>query len=209
MSITAVPIPPTPRAILYLLWAGIIAAVAGGIALASFQAVDPSTALLSANRRDAGVVETASGLQYKVLRPGTGDATPSDADIVLVMYEGKLPDGSTFDKSQEPATFSPRQVVPGFGEAVKLMKKGAKYRFWIKPSLGYGAPRPEGAPPLEGKALELSKNVLIFDVDLIDFLPETVLRERMQQMQMQQQLQGGGAGAPGAGAPGAGAQPPR
>lgn len=199
MSTTAVPIPPTPRGILYLLWAGIIAAIAGGIALASFQEGDPSTRLLSANRRDAGVVETASGLQYKVLRPGTGEATPTDADIVLVMYEGKLPDGSTFDKSQEPATFSPRQVVPGFGEAVKLMKKGAKYRFWIKPALGYGAPRPAGAPPLEGKALELSKNVLIFDVDLIDFLPETVLRERMQQMQ---QLQGGaGAGAPGAGAP--------
>lgn len=196
MSVTAVPIQPTSRGVLYLLWFGIMAAVAAGVALAALAPGDPGEALLARNRHEAGVVETASGLQYKVLQPGAGTTTPTDNDIVLLNYEGTLPDGSVFDKSTQPVTFSPREVVPGFGEAVKLMKKGARYRFWIKPALGYGAPRPEGAPPLEGKAAELATKVLIFDVTLIDFLPEEVLRARMQQQQLQQLQQQGGAGAP-------------
>ena len=81
-------------------------------------------------------------------------------------------------------------VVPGFSEAMKLMPKGAKHRIWIKPELGYGGPRPAGAPPLEGKAAELAKQVLTFDVEMIDFLPEAVVRQ-MQQQQMQQQMPGG------------------
>lgn len=191
MTVTAVPIPPTKRSLLYMLWAGIIAAVLGGIALAAMTVpVDPNARLLSRNRQQPGVVQTASGLQYKVLLPGTGTTTPTDRDVVLVNYEGKLPDGSTFDKSPQPTSFAPTDVVAGFGEAVKLMKKGAKYRFWIKPSLGYGAPRPAGAPPLEGKAAELARQVLIFDVEMIDFLPQEVVRQRMQQMQALQQMQG-------------------
>ena len=87
-------------------------------------------------------------------------------------------------------------VVPGFSELLKLMPKGSKYRVWIKPELGYGAPRPAGAPPLDGKAAELATKVLTFDVELLDFLPEAVIR----QMQMQQQMQGGGV--PGAAGPG-------
>lgn len=192
MTITAVPIQPTKRGVLYLLWAGVIAAVLGGIGLATLTPGDPIAGFLAKNRRAEGVIETASGLQYKVLKEGQGTITPTNADVTLIQYEGKLVDGSTFDKSVQPTPLSPRDVVPGFGEALRLMKKGAKYRFWIKPSLGYGAPRPAGAPPPEGKAAELAKQVLIFDVDLIDFLPEAVLRERLQQMQAQQG--GGGAG---------------
>lgn len=198
MTITAVPIQPTKRGALYLLWAGVIAAVLSGIALATLTPGDPIASFLAKNRGAEGVVETASGLQYKIIKAGAGSITPTNADITLIQYEGKLLDGSTFDKSQQPTPLAPRDVVPGFGEALRLMQKGAKYRFWIKPSLGYGGPRPEGAPPLEGKAAELAKQILVFDVDLIDFLPEAVLRERMQQLQAQQQLPGG---APGAGAP--------
>ncbi|MBX9881052.1 MAG: FKBP-type peptidyl-prolyl cis-trans isomerase [Sphingomonas sp.] len=201
MTVTALPIPPTKRSLLYMLWAGIIIAVLGGIALAAMTVpVDPSARFLSRNRQQPGVVQTASGLQYKVLRPGAGTTTPTDSDVVLVNYEGKLPDGSTFDRSPQPTPFAPTDVVPGFGEAVKLMKKGAKYRFWIKPTLGYGAPRPAGAPPLQGKAAELARQVLIFDVEMIDFLPQDVVRQRAEQMRALQQMQGlqeqGGAGAP-------------
>ena len=197
MTVTAVPIPPTKRGLLYLLWAGILVAVCGGIALAALTVpVDPNARLLAQNRRQPGVVQTKSGLQYKVLRPGTGSTTPTDRDVVLVNYEGKLPDGTTFDKSPQPTPFAPTDVVPGFGEAVKLMKKGAKYRFWIKPALGYGAPRPAGAPPLQGKAAELARQVLIFDVEMVEFLPQEVLQQRMMQMQQMQQMQGAGAPPP-------------
>lgn len=194
MSTTAVPIKPTNRGVLYMLWTGVAGAVLGGIGLATLTPGDPTLSFLAKNRGETGVVETASGLQYRVLTPGTGTLTPTNADVALINYEGKLLSGETFDKSQQPTPLSPKEVVPGFGEALRLMKKGARYRFWIKPTLGYGGPRPAGAPPLEGKTAELAKQVLVFDVELIDFLPETVLRERMQQLQQQQ-----GAGGPPAG----------
>ncbi|MBX9796717.1 FKBP-type peptidyl-prolyl cis-trans isomerase [Sphingomonas sp.] len=181
MSITAVPIPPTKRGVLYLLWAGIVLAVLGGVALASMGAARV----------------TASGLRYQVIRPGTGTPHPTDADIVLLNYEGRLTDGTLFDKSQQPTPMSPKQVVKGFGEALKLMSKGAKYRVWIKPELGYGD-KPAGPIP--------PNSTLVFDIEVIDFLPESVLRERMQQQMLMQQMQGGAPGAPGAPAPGA---PPR
>lgn len=205
MSTTAVPIKPTNRNVLYMLWAGILLAILGGIGLATLTPGDPALTFLAKNRRAAGVVETASGLQYKVIKPGTGTQSPTQDDVALINYEGKLLNGETFDKSAQPTPLPVKGVVPGFGEALRLMKKGASYRFWIKPSLGYGGPRPEGSPPLEGKAAELAKQVLVFDVELLDFLPESVLRARMQQMQSQ-----GPGGLPGgAGGPPPGAMPTR
>lgn len=202
-EVTAVPLQPTKRSGLILIWAGVIAAILAAFALAWMAPGNPVGDLLARNKRQPGVVETASGLQYLVLAPGAG-AKPTDTDIALVNYEGKLPDGSTFDKSQQPTPMAVTGVVPGFSEALKLMPKGAKYRIWIKPELGYGAPRPAGAPPLEGPAVELAKQVLIFDLELVDFLPEeTVRRLQMQQRMMQQQ------GAAGAGAPPPGAAPGR
>ena len=159
---------------------------------------DPAVVFLKKNRSgDKAVVETPSGLQYKVLTPGKGGPKPTDADIALVMYEGKLTNGTTFDKSQQPTPMKVTDVVPGFSEALKLMPKGSKYRFWIKPSLGYGD-KVTGPIP--------ANSVLVFDVEMIDFLPESVIR----QMQMQQQMQG--AMPPGAGpaptpAPAPGAAP--
>lgn len=183
-TVTAVPIPPVKRSYIVWLVIGIVAALVAATALA-FQGDD----FLTRNGRQKGVVTTASGLQYQVLSPGSG-AKPTDADVVLVNYEGKLLNGTTFDKSQQPTPFPVTGVVKGFSEGLKLMPKGAKYRFWIKPSLGYGA---ETKGPIPGNS------VLVFDVELLDFLPEAVIR----QMQMQQQM-GGAAGAAGASAvPGA------
>ena len=208
-SATAVPIKPTKRRHLTYLIVAIVSAVIAAAAVALQAPGDPTAAFLAANAKKAGVVQTASGLQYQVLDKGKGGPTPTDTDIALLTYTGTLPDGSQFDASQQPTPMPVSGVVPGFSEALKLMAKGAKYRFWIKPELGYGAPRPAGAPPLEGKAAELATQVLIFDVELLDFLPEAVVRQMQAQQQMMQQGAGGPppAGAPAPGAPGA--APPR
>ena len=172
-TVTAVPIAPVRRA--YWLWliAGLIAALIAAAALAA--------------AGNAGMKATPSGLLYKELKAGTGPH-PTDTDIALVQYEGKLADGTVFDKSQQPTPLPVAGVVPGFAEGLKLMNRGAKYRFWIKPELGYGA---------EAKGPIPANSTLQFDVELVDFLPEATVR----QLQMQQQMMRGG-GMPG-GAPGA------
>ncbi|MES2339702.1 MAG: FKBP-type peptidyl-prolyl cis-trans isomerase [Pseudomonadota bacterium] len=190
-SVTAVPIPPVKRRYVIYLVVGLLLAAAGAAALAWQAPVD----FLTRNGRQAGVVTTASGLQYKVLTPGRGEK-PTDADIALIQYVGTLPDGTVFDRSQQPTPMPVAGVVPGFSEALKLMPKGAKYRVWIKPELGYGGPRPAGAPPLDPKAAELATKVLTFDLELLDFLPESVVRQmQMQQMQQQGAMPGGAPGA--------------
>lgn len=200
-TITAVPLQPVKRGVLVYLWIGILIAIVGAFLLAR-----QGDSFLARNSRAADVVTTPSGLQYKVLQPGKGGPKPTDSDVALVNYEGKLLNGTTFDKSQQPTPMpvaaadekTGRQgVVPGFSEALKLMSKGAKYRFWIKPSLAYGN---KAAGPIP------ANSVLVFDLELLDFLPESVIRQ-MQAQQQQQQMQGG-AMPPGAGAaPGAGAVP--
>lgn len=117
-------------------------------------------AFLAENAKKAGVVTTASGLQYEVLKEGTG-AQPTATSNVTVHYEGKLINGTVFDSSvarKEPATFPLNQVIPGWTEGVQLMKEGAKYRFVIPAELGYGAQGAGTIPP---------NSTLIFDVELI------------------------------------------
>ena len=113
-------------------------------------------------------MQTASGLQYKVLVPGSGP-TPTETDVALVTYKGALTDGTVFDQSATPTPLPVAAVVPGFAEALKLMPKGAQYRVWIKPELGYGA---SGAGPIPGHA------VLVFDIAMVDFQPEQQMRYR-------------------------------
>ena len=192
-SITAVPLQPVKRSVLVYLWAGIAIAVLGALALAWMAPLDPVSSFLAKNSKAPGVIQTASGLQYEILSPGKGGVSPTDTDVALINYEGKLTDGTTFDKSQQPTPLPLRAAdakggVPGFSEGLKLMTKGAKYRFWIKPSLGYGD-KVNGPIP--------AHSVLVFDVELIDFLSESVIRR----MQMQQQLQQQQSGAPGGGLP--------
>lgn len=120
---------------------------------------DPAVAaaFLSANRRADGVVETPSGLQYRILRPGTGPR-PTRADTAMVTYVGQLTDGKVFDHATRPAALPVTGVVPGFAEALLLMQTGARYRIWIPPALAYG---PAGAGPIPGNA------VLVFDIELV------------------------------------------
>jgi hypothetical protein len=186
-TVTAVPLRPVKRSYLIYLWIGLALALVSAFALAR-QGDD----VMTRNARAKGVVTTASGLQYKVLKPGAG-AKPTDTDVALINYEGKLLDGSTFDKSQQPTPMPVSGVVPGFSEALKLMPKGAKYRVWLPAALGYGDKSPSPAIP--------ANSTLVFDIELLDFLPQEVI----QRMQQQQMMMGGGA--PG-GPAGPGGMPP-
>ncbi len=108
------------------------------------------------------VVTTPSGLRFETLRPGTG-AKPTAADQVLVTYEGHLADGTLFDASPQPTVFPVSGVVPGFAEALQLMQKGGRYRFWIPSALAYGEAGVPGAIPPNAE--------LEFIVTLIDMRP--------------------------------------
>lgn len=122
-------------------------------------------AFLAANRGEPGVITTASGLQYKVLREG-GGPRPLPTGRVRVHYHGTLLDGTVFDSSvdrNQPAEFGLREVIPGWTEGVALMPVGAKYRFWIPGALGYGTSGTPGGP--------IGPNAtLVFDVELLDVL---------------------------------------
>lgn len=180
-TVTAVPLLPVKRGYLIWLWAGIALALISAWALA--RQGDP---VLVREQRGRGVITTPSGLQYKVIKPGQpSGATPTDTDVALVNYQGRLLDGTTFDQSQRPMPMPVAGVVPGFAEALKLMHKGAKYRLWLPPKLGYGD-RANGPIP--------ANSTLVFDLEMIDFIPEAVLRQ-MQAQQMQQQ-QGASGGLP-------------
>ncbi len=119
---------------------------------------------LAENAKKDGVITTASGLQYQVLREGNGKK-PTAKDSVKCHYEGFLIDGTVFDSSVqrgEPAVFGLQQVIAGWTEGLQLMQEGGKYRFFIPYRLAYG----------EGGAGQLIPPfaTLIFDVELIEVM---------------------------------------
>ena len=118
-------------------------------------------AFLVNNAKIEGVETTTSGLQYKVLRAGTGPS-PQLSNQVTVHYHGTLIDGIVFDSSVErgdPASFAVNKVIAGWKEGVQLMSAGAKYRFFIPQALGYGDRGTETTvPPFA---------TLIFEVELL------------------------------------------
>ncbi|MEI6417719.1 MAG: FKBP-type peptidyl-prolyl cis-trans isomerase [Sphingomonadales bacterium] len=119
---------------------------------------------LTENKAKDGVVTTASGLQYKVLRPGKGPR-PGANDWVQVHYVGRLVDGTTFDSSYArgtPAVFQLGDVIPGWREGLQLMNAGARYQLVIPSALGYG---PAGQGPIPPGA------TLVFDVELLGVAP--------------------------------------
>lgn len=118
-------------------------------------------AFLASNKTKDGVKTTPSGLQYKVIKEGTGPH-PTATSTVTVHYKGTLLDGKQFDSSYDrgqPATFQLNQVIPGWTEGVQLMTAGSKYQFWIPGNLGYG---PQGSPPNIGP-----NATLVFEVELL------------------------------------------
>ena len=123
--------------------------------------LDKGKKFLAENKDKEGVETTDSGLQYKVVEEGDGPS-PSDSDSVTVHYTGKLIDGTVFDSSRkrgEPVTFPVDAVIPGWTEALQLMKQGAKYELYIPAELAYGE---------RGAGAQIGPNeTLIFDVELI------------------------------------------
>jgi FKBP-type peptidyl-prolyl cis-trans isomerase FkpA len=123
------------------------------------------TQFLSDNGKKTGVMTTASGLEYQVLKPGTGPK-PLVTDTVKVDYVGTLIDGTTFDSSierKQPAVFPLNGVIPGWAEGIQLMTVGSKYRLFIPSKLAYGE---------NGTSGRIGPNeTLIFDVDLLSIEP--------------------------------------
>ncbi len=121
-------------------------------------------AFLAKNKTKAGVKETASGLQYEVLKAGTGPK-PKATDIVKVEYVGTKVDGTKFDASADhggAATFPLNGVIPGWTEGVQLMPVGSEYKFVVPAKLAYGE---AGPGPIGPNA------TLIFDVTLVSIEP--------------------------------------
>lgn len=112
--------------------------------------------------KKAGVNKTASGLLYKIEKAGTGDS-PKATDNVKVHYKGTLTDGTVFDSSYdrgEPIEFQLNQLIPGWIEAIPMLKKGGKMEIVVPPELGYGN-RAAGKIP--------ANSTLKFDIELLDF----------------------------------------
>ncbi|OHB79331.1 MAG: hypothetical protein A2Z25_23135 [Planctomycetes bacterium RBG_16_55_9] len=120
-------------------------------------------AFLETNKTKEGVTALPSGLQYKVIKEGTG-ATPTADDKVKTHYRGTLIDGTEFDSSykrNQPAEFAVTQVIKGWTEALQLMKVGAKWELYIPANLAYGEPGRPGIPP---------NSVLIFEIELLEIV---------------------------------------
>ena len=133
-------------------------AKAGKLAIENLEA---GKKFMEENKTKEGVVTLASGLQYQVITEGTGD-TPSLESKVTTHYHGTLIDGTVFDSSvdrDQPASFPVSGVIPGWTEALQLMKVGSKWKLFIPAELAYGPNSPGGAIG--------PNSTLIFDVELI------------------------------------------
>jgi FKBP-type peptidyl-prolyl cis-trans isomerase FklB len=129
---------------------------------------------LEDNKKQAGVIETASGLQYKVVKEGKGK-TPTATDQVTVNYEGKLLNGKIFDSSfdrKKPETFGVGGVIKGWTEGLQLMKEGGSYELYVKSDLAYGD---QGNQSIPGGSL------LIFKVDLLKIEAPAADNKKQQQ----------------------------
>lgn len=173
-EVTRVPIQPIAKGSLTRLWLGIIVAIliAGGLAWAA----------------------VPHGVSVKVIEAGEG-ANPAADDVVLVNYTGKLADGTVFDEGQ--ATPLPLEgMIEGFREGAVKMQKGGKYLIEIPADKAYGDE--EKVNPMTGEVAIPAGSDLVFEIELLDFMPFEQFQQQMQAMQqmMEAQQQGGAGGAP-------------
>ena len=139
----------------------VVALAVAGVAAAQDGAAEGKK-YLEKNAKAEGVVVTESGLQYKVLKAGSGTVKPTKSDTVTVHYRGTLPNGKEFDSSYkrgEPTSFGVGQVIRGWTEALQLMRIGDTYELTIPSDLAYGA---------RGAGRDIGPNsVLVFKVELL------------------------------------------
>ena len=119
---------------------------------------------LAENAQKTDIVVTESGLQYKIIEKGTG-AHPTESDKVVVNYQIYTQDENLLVKSEENSKFALNSLVPGFIEGIKLMNVGAKYRFYVHPTLAYGMEGTDSIPP---------NSLLIFDVELKQIINDPI-----------------------------------
>ncbi|MCW8923000.1 MAG: FKBP-type peptidyl-prolyl cis-trans isomerase [Gammaproteobacteria bacterium] len=127
--------------------------------------LEAGKAFLAANAKKEGVITTASGLQYKVIKEGEGDS-PKLEDTVVTNYEGRLIDGQVFDSSykrNQPATFPVKGVIKGWTEALQMMRVGAKWQLFVPADIAYGASQ-------RGQFIK-PNSTLIFDIELLEIKP--------------------------------------
>jgi FKBP-type peptidyl-prolyl cis-trans isomerase FklB len=120
-------------------------------------------AFLAANAKKEGVKVLPSGLQYKVIKKGTGK-TPTITDKVKTNYRGTLIDGTEFDssyKKKQPGEFFVKGVIKGWTEALQLMKEGGKWQLFIPPDLAYGERGNRGIP---------GNSTIIFEIELLEIV---------------------------------------
>lgn len=156
MSVTQVPIRPIARGSLVKLWLAIAALIAGAFFLAQI-----GTEPLRGET-------TASGVVFRTIEPGDGDRIKL-VDGAFIEYEGRLPDGTVFDSTDNgPVPILPAQVIPGFSEALQMMRQGGRYSIRIPAALAYG---PAGTP--DGK---IPPNAdLLFDIHVVQVVPNAAL----------------------------------
>ena len=132
-------------------------------------AAKAGTDFLAENAKRDGVLTTASGLQYEVVKQAEG-AQPKISDTVSVHYQGTLIDGTVFDSSidrGEPVEFPVGGVIPGWVEGLQLMHVGEKYKFYIPSELAYGAQSPTPAIP--------ANSTLVFEVELLEITSQPAI----------------------------------
>ncbi len=175
-EITRVPLHPIAKGSLTKLWIGIIAVILIGAAVA-YAAVP-------------------KGVEVDTLQAGTGPH-PTEADVILVNYTGKLKNGKVFDEGKA-APLPLQGMIEGFKEGALQMQKGGKYVLTIPADKAYGAEAKSN--PQTGEVVIPANSDLVFDIDLLDFMSMQDFQARMaqmqQMMQQQQQAQGAGGAAP-------------
>lgn len=155
------------RSFLALAGAAALSACGPGKPRAASQAdIDAGKAFLATNAKAPGVTVLPSGLQYKIVRSGPADGLrPQKQDEVKVNYEGKLLSGKIFDSSYErgvPAAMPVEALIPGWIEALQLMRPGDEWILYVPPNLAYGDDGAGEIPP---------GSTLIFRIELISVLP--------------------------------------
>ena len=173
-EVTAVPLRPVSKSGIAILWIGVLLLVLGAGAWAMTLSATP-------------------GISLTTVRAGSG-AFPTNSDVAIIKYEGRLADGTVFDAGEQ-APLPVGRMIPGFSQGLKRMQVGGKYELAIPAELGYG---PEGAGPIPGNA------DIEFTVELLDIKSEEEMQQLMMQQQMMQQMmqqQGGGAAGPEGAAP--------
>ncbi|MFM8433396.1 MAG: FKBP-type peptidyl-prolyl cis-trans isomerase [Bacteroidota bacterium] len=131
------------------------------------------TAFLEENKKKPGIITTPSGLQYEIIRQGSGPK-PTEKDTVKTHYHGTLIDGTVFDSSVdrgEPISFPVGGVIKGWVEALQLMPLGSKYRLFIPSDLGYGD---RGSPPKIGPGATLIFEVELLGINSLEYDPSSV-----------------------------------